>query len=83
MSSVSQRQYDAQRKSDQDVLIKGVILSLIGLVIIISPHVAHTDIVQGIIAPAAPVGWFSLVLGLAFIGRFAIRRKNAPNRPPH
>ena len=81
MSSLSQRQWDAQRKSDQDLLIKGIILVLIGLVIIVSPHVAQGDIVQGVFAQAPAVGWFSLVLGAAFALRFAIRRKNMPPRP--
>ena len=81
MSSLSQRQWDAQRKSDQDLLIKGIILVMIGLVIIASPYVAQGDIVQGVFAKAPAVGWFSLVLGAAFSLRFALRRKNMPPRP--
>ena len=81
MSSLSQRQYDAQRKSDQELLIKGIILVLIGLVIVVSPHVMQTDIVQGLFAKAPAVGWFSLVLGVAFVVRFSMRRKNMPPRP--
>ena len=81
MSSLSQRQWDAQRKSDQDLLIKGIILVLIGLVIVVSPYVAQGDIVQGVFAKAPAVGWFSLVLGAAFAIRFALRRKAMPPRP--
>ena len=81
MSSLSQRQWDAQRKSDQDLLIKGLILVMIGLVIVVSPHVVQTDIVQGLFARAPAVGWFSLVLGAAFVLRFAIRRRQMPPRP--
>ena len=54
---------------------------LIGLVIVVSPYVAQGDIVQGVFAKAPAVGWFSLVLGAAFAGRFALRRKNTPPRP--
>lgn len=81
MSSLSQRQWDAQRKSDQDLLIKGIILVLIGLVIVVSPYVSQGDIVQGVFAKASAVGWFSLVLGAAFVLRFGLRRKAVPPRP--
>ena len=81
MSSLSQRQWDAQRKSDQDLLIKGIILVMIGLVIVVSPYVASGDIVQGVFAKAPAVGWFSLVLGAAFVLRFGLRRKAVPPRP--
>lgn len=81
MSSLSQRQWDAQRKSDQDLLIKGIILVMIGLVIVVSPSVSQGAIVQGVFAKAAAVGWFSLVLGAAFVVRFGLRRKSVPPRP--
>ena len=81
MSSLSQRQWDAQRKSDQDLLIKGIILVLIGLVIVVSPYVSQGAIVQGVFAKASAVGWFSLVLGAAFVLRFGLRRKAVPPRP--
>lgn len=60
-------------KDDQDLLFKGIVCALIGLTVLLGPHVASSPAVQEITAQAAPAGWFGLVLGLAFIGRLLLR----------
>lgn len=67
-------------KEDQDLLFKGIVCALIGLAVLAGPHFASSPAVRDITAQAAPAGWFGLVLGLAFIGRFLLRmrRRNGP-----
>ena len=52
-----------------DLWFKGVVCALIGAVIVIGPWVARSPSVGELLAQAAVVGWFALVLGLAFCGR--------------
>ncbi len=61
-------------KADKDLLIKGILCALIGAIILLAPHVARSGSVQELMEGASAVGWFSLVLGCAFIGLFARRR---------
>jgi uncharacterized membrane protein HdeD (DUF308 family) len=75
----------ALSKSDKDLLFKGVICTLIGLVVLLAPHVARAPSVREMFGGASLAGWFALVLGIAFIGRFVLvlRRKPAsPRRAP-
>ena len=44
---------------------------LIGLGVVLSPYFITSPGMQGIVANAAAVGWFALVLGLAFLGLYA------------
>lgn len=67
-------------KADKDLLIKGVLCALIGAIILLAPYIARSASVQELMAGASVVGWFSLVLGLAFIGLFARRRFAAAQR---
>jgi hypothetical protein len=62
------------------LLIKGVLCALIGIVILVAPHVARSASVQELMAGASVVGWFSLVLGCAFIGLFVRRQFSASRR---
>lgn len=66
----------ASSKADTDLLIKGVLCSLIGGVILLGPAIARSTSVRELLAGASVVGWFSLALGLAFVGLF-VRRKVA------
>lgn len=63
-------------KANKELLFKGVLCAIIGIVILVAPYIARSSSVQDLMAAASAVGWFSLVLGLAFIGLF-VRRKIA------
>ena len=68
----------ARRKADKELLFKGVTCALIGLVILLAPHVARSAGVRELMAQAAVVGWFALVLGLAFVVQYGLRRRRKP-----
>ncbi|QNP60774.1 hypothetical protein [Paenacidovorax monticola] len=57
------------RHSDSEMLFKGVVCALIGAVILLAPYLARSPSVQELMRQASLVGWFSLILGLAFIAR--------------
>lgn len=59
------------------MLFKGILCVLIGLGVLVSPYFLRSPAVQGIVAQAAPVGWFALVLGCAFVGVYLRRRMAA------
>ena len=61
-------------KADKDLLIKGVLCVLIGAIILLAPYVARSSSVQELMGGASAVGWFTLVLGCAFIALFGRRR---------
>lgn len=61
-------------KADAEILTKGVICALIGAVILLRPYVARSADVRELMLQMRLVGWFALVLGLAFIGRGGYRR---------
>jgi hypothetical protein len=50
---------------------------MIGLGVVISPYFITSPGMQSIVAKSAAVGWFALVLGLAFVGLYARRRMAA------
>jgi VIT1/CCC1 family predicted Fe2+/Mn2+ transporter len=49
--------------------------------VLVSPYFITSPGMQGIVATTALVGWFSLVLGCAFIGVYIKRRLAAPQKP--
>ena len=61
-------------KANNELAIKGVLCILIGLGVVLSPYFITSPGMQGIVASSAAVGWFALVLGLAFVGLYAKRR---------
>jgi hypothetical protein len=61
-------------KANNELAIKGVLCILIGLGVVLSPYFITSPDMQGIVANSAAVGWFALVLGLAFMGLYARRR---------
>lgn len=71
----------ADSKANNDVLIKGILCIMIGLGVLVSPYFLTSPGMQGIVAKTAVVGWFSLVLGLAFIGVYIKRRLAAAQKP--
>ena len=61
-------------QANTDLLIKGLLCTFIGLGVLVSPYFITSPGMQGIVARSTLVGWFALVLGLAFIGLYAKRR---------
>ena len=70
----------ANDKANKDLLIKGVLCVLIGAIILLAPTIARSASVQELMAGASVVGWFSLALGIAFIGLFLRRQVAASHR---
>ena len=64
----------AQAKDNNELLIKGFLCLFIGLGVVITPYFITSPGMQGIVAKSALVGWFALVLGVAFIGLYVRRR---------
>ncbi len=65
---------EADRKADNELLVKGGLCVFIGLGVLLAPHIAMSPGIQHVVAQASVVGWFALVLGCAFIGVVARRR---------
>lgn len=65
----------SSRKQDNDVLFKGVVCALIGAVILLAPYFARSPSVQELMSQAYIVGWFALILGVAFLALYAVRWK--------
>ena len=61
-------------KVNNDLAIKGLLCIMIGLGVVLSPYFITSPGMQSIVASSAAVGWFALVLGLAFLGLYARRR---------
>ncbi len=70
----------SDKKANSDLLIKGVLCALIGVGVLASPYFLASPGARGILAQAALVGWFALVLGLAFVGLYGWRRAAAARR---
>ncbi|MES2954158.1 MAG: hypothetical protein V4711_01820 [Pseudomonadota bacterium] len=68
-------------KANNELLFKGCLCALIGLSVLVSPHFIKSPGMQGIVAGASLVGWFALVLGLAFGGLYLKRRFASAQRP--
>lgn len=71
----------ADKKANNELLLKGILCSLIGLGVLLSPYFITSPGMQGIVAKASLVGWFALVLGVAFIGLYVRRRMTAAVKP--
>ena len=65
----------AHSKTDQDLLFKGIVIALIGVVILLGPFFARSPAVQELLSGGQVVGWFALVLGVALLGRYGLRRR--------
>lgn len=62
---------------NQALLHKGVLCALIGLAVLVSPSFIKSPALQQAVGGSSLVGWFSLVLGLAFVGQYAWQRHQA------
>ncbi|MES2283048.1 MAG: hypothetical protein V4542_16655 [Pseudomonadota bacterium] len=67
----------ASTKSNNELAMKGILLTMIGLGVLVSPYFITSPGMQGIVAKSTLVGWFALVLGIAFLGVFFKRRMAA------
>ena len=57
-------------KARNEILIKGLTIALIGIIILLAPVFKPDSGIGQLFAQSYLVGWFALVLGLAFIGQF-------------
>lgn len=71
----SQRSKPSASPLHHDLLVRGVILTLIGLVLLIAPHFMAASDTRELFVHARIPAWFSLVLGVAFIGQYALRQR--------
>ena len=62
--------------SDKDLLSKGVLITLIGAAVLLSPYFIVNPGIRDLVARSTLVGWFALVLGAAFIVRWALKRRS-------
>ena len=60
--------------ANNELALKGILCTLIGLGALVSPYFITSPGVQGVVAKSQLVGWFALVLGVAFLGLYARRR---------
>lgn len=63
-------------KGQDDLAWKGGLCTLIGLLVLLTPQFMAASPMRETIAQSAPVGWFALVLGLAFLGQYLWRRRD-------
>jgi uncharacterized membrane protein HdeD (DUF308 family) len=75
MTTPADKQETQRQKADQDLLFKGIVICLIGVVILLGPFFARSPSVQELLGGARVVGWFALVLGVAFLGQYFLRRR--------
>lgn len=62
------------KKARKDLLIKGIFLCLLGLAVLVGPVFIRSPGLTEAVGGSAVVGWFSLVLGIAFLAQWALRR---------
>lgn len=65
------------KQADRELLYKGVFIALIGLAVLVSPAFMTASGLRDVVASSSLVGWFSLVLGGAFIVQYGLRRRAA------
>ena len=73
-TSTNTAQNKASQKANNELLFKGILCCIIGLGVLVSPYFISSPGMQGIVAQSSLVGWFALVLGVAFIAVYARRR---------
>lgn len=61
--------------SDKDLLTKGLVLAFIGAAVLLAPYFVSSPATRDVIAQSSLVGWFALVLGAAFVVRWALLRR--------
>ena len=61
--------------SDKDLLTKGLLIAFIGAAVLLAPYFVSSPAMRDVIAQSSLVGWFALVLGAAFVVRWALLRR--------
>jgi hypothetical protein len=61
-------------KARKDLLIKGLMLVFLGLIVLVSPAFIKAPGFAEAVGGSSVVGWFALVLGIAFLAQWALRR---------
>lgn len=69
------------RKENTDVLQRGIMCTLIGLAVLIAPSFMAPSGMRDMVAQSYLVGWFALVLGVAFLGLYLRRLALAKKQP--
>ena len=64
----------SRHNASNELALKGILCTLIGLGVLVSPYFITSPGMQGIVAKSQLVGWFALVLGVAFLGLYLRRR---------
>ena len=67
-------------RADTDLLLKGVICAVLGLLVLLGPRFLKSPALVEAAAGSAVVGWFALVLGCAFIVQHLLARRKAVRR---
>jgi uncharacterized membrane protein HdeD (DUF308 family) len=65
----------AAGKVNHQLLARGIACVLIGLAVLLAPRFIQSPSLQATVAGAYLVGWFSVVLGLALVGKHVLRRR--------
>lgn len=73
-SAPTRKPQSIRTHNSNDLLIKGILCVLIGLGVVLAPRFISSPGLQSVVAGSSWVGWFALVLGLAFVGLYARRR---------
>ena len=73
-SAPTRKPQSLKTHNSNDLLIKGILCVLIGLGVVLAPRFISSPGLQSVVAGSSWVGWFALVLGLAFVGLYARRR---------
>lgn len=55
---------------NDDMLVRGVIIALIGLVMVVGPHFMQATPLRHMFEQVQAVAWFAIVLGAAFVLQF-------------
>ena len=61
-------------RARKDLLIKGIFLCILGLGVLVAPAFVRSPGLAEAVGGSSVVGWFSLVLGIAFLAQWALRR---------
>lgn len=76
MSNPNSRTGKSSAKANTDLLQKGILIALIGLAVLLAPYFIKSPELLVIVAASSLVGWFALVLGVALIVRYVLRRRS-------
>ena len=61
--------------ADKDLLSKGLLIAFIGIAVLLAPYFVSSPAIRDVVAKSSLVGWFALILGAAFIVRWALVRR--------